>query len=185
MPPTTVSTTRPPTVTSVPTTTSRPVPLGPLAGVIYAVATDGRLLWYRHNDPAGGAPGFANNGQGTQVGRSWNNFLHVFPEGGGVIYAVTNDGKLLWYRHNDPVDGASGFVNNGRGQQVGTGWGQFTHVFSAGGGVIYAVTTDGRLLWYRHNDPNGGAPGFPNNGRGQQVGRSWNNFTHIFPGGGG
>ena len=99
-----------------------------------------------------------------------------------MIYAVTTDGKLLWYRHNDPAEGASGFVNNGRGQQVGTGWIGFTQVFSGGGGVIYAVNADGRLLWYRHNDPNGGAPGFANNGRGQQVGVGWNGFKEVFSG---
>ena len=29
----------------------------------------------------------------------WQNFRQIIPAGGGVILAITQEGKLLWYRH--------------------------------------------------------------------------------------
>jgi hypothetical protein len=91
------------------------------------------MFWYRHNDPAGGAPGFANGGAGKQIGVGWNGYTHVFSGGEGVIYAIDPGGKMFWYRHNDPAGGAPGFANGGAGKQIGVGWNGYANVFSGGG----------------------------------------------------
>jgi hypothetical protein len=65
---------------------------------------------------------------------------------------------------------------------VGQGW-LFRQVFSAGGGVIYAITDDDEadLLWYKHLGCADGSPRwmFPT---GQRVGNGWN-LRQVFPGG--
>jgi Tachylectin len=74
-----------------------------------------------------------------------------------VLYAVTPDGKLMVYRHLDPLGGEmrwSGPV------QVGTGWNGFAQLFSTGGGVIYGLATDGKLSYYRHLTWNAATPTF-------------------------
>ena len=49
--------------------------------------------------------------------------------GGGVIYAIQPDGKLLWYRHEGRDTGAAKWTS-GTGTEVGSGWGGFKEVFS-------------------------------------------------------
>jgi hypothetical protein len=119
--------------------------------VIYAITPDGRLLWYRYTpDPSGTAQWDANSSQ--QIGDGWQDFTWVFSGGGGLIYAVTPDGDLLYYRDvfgngANAADGSTGWDPNS-GAAIGFGWSDFRHVLSGGGGVIYAVTEDGNLLWY-------------------------------------
>jgi serine/threonine-protein kinase len=145
-------------------------------GIIYAVgatgtANEGKLFWYRFNDPAG----FVNT-SGSQIGFGWNSYPQVFSDGGGlagnagVIYAVDNAGNLFWYRYNDPAGGSSaaGFANGGKRTAIGTGFNSLT-VFSGGGGIIYAVDSGGRLFWSHYNDPAGGSPGSLNGRNGLQI----------------
>ncbi|MFN2506972.1 MAG: tachylectin-related carbohydrate-binding protein [Acidimicrobiales bacterium] len=90
----------------------------------------------------------------------------------GVMYRIDSGGNLFWYRHDHPADGRGGFANSGKGQHIGTGWNGYTRVFSGGGGVIYAINSDGNMFWYRHLDPSGGARGFAS-GKGQHIGTGW------------
>jgi hypothetical protein len=78
--------------------------------------------------------------------------FHLGLGGGGLIYAVTPDGNLLYYRDvfgngANAADGSTGWDPNS-GAAIGFGWSGFRHVLSDGDGVIYAVTEDGCLLWY-------------------------------------
>jgi len=145
------------------------------AGIIYGINPQGQLFWYHHMDWTGGSGGFANGGTGKQIGIDidWGRFTHVFSGGRGVMYAIDSQGKLFWYRHNDWTGGSEGFANNWNGKQIGIDidWGRFTRVFSAGGGVIYAIDGSGNLHWYRHLDPTGGADRFA--GRGKVIGTGW------------
>ena len=50
--------------------------LGPDAGIVYAVAFDGDLFWYRHEGRNNGTPRWANNGTGRRIGNGCN-FEHV------------------------------------------------------------------------------------------------------------
>ena len=35
---------------------------------------------------------------GSQIGIDWQQFIHVFAGGDGIIYAVKPTGELIWYR---------------------------------------------------------------------------------------
>jgi hypothetical protein len=127
--------------------------LGGGNGVIYAIAPDGTLMWYRH---AGFATGDARAWAGPKkIGSGWNSFKHVFSAGAGAIYAITHDGKLMLYRHLDPMNGE--FRWSGP-TQVGVGWQNFAQVFSTGNGVIYTLTPEGKLSYYRHLTWNAAQP---------------------------
>ena len=123
-------------------------------GVIYAIAPDGSLMWYRNT---GFATGEASWVGPKKISTGWSSFKTVFSAGEGVIYAVTNDGKLMLYHHLDPMGGEkrwSGPV------QVGTGWDGYAQLFSTGNGVIYGLATDGKLSYYRHLTWNAANPTF-------------------------
>ena len=143
--------------------------------VIYAIQSDGKLLWYQHLGQNDGS----FNWQGpNEVDTGWQ-FTKVFSGGAGVVYAIQSDGKLLWYRHLGQNDGSFNWQGP---NEVGMGWQQFTHVFSGGAGVLYAVQSDGKLLWYRHLGQGDGSFNWEGP---REVGTGWQQFSHIFSGGGG
>lgn len=139
---------------------------------IYAVTTEGNLLWFRHNT----AYNVRRNRRrevdviGPRlVGTGWQNFRNVFSAGDGVIYAIDGSGNLLWYKHKQytdavemPQGAGSGMVGQAvrlnwarsweslMPRTVGVGWSDFAHVFPGGDGIIYVVTRDGALRRYRH-----------------------------------
>ena len=86
----------------------------------------------------------------------------------------TPAGALYLYRGN----GAGGFI--GGGVKIGTGWGMFNTIISAGDfagdghPALLGRTPGGALYLYRGN----GAGGF--NGGGVQVGAGWSGFRTIF-----
>ena len=92
------------------------------------------------------------------------------------VYAVKNDGDLMWYRKD------SGSAPWQGPKKVGNGWAKgYQDVIPAGGNSIYALTDAGILRWYRHDGFNNGA--FTWKG-GVDVGHGWN-FRKIFSGGDG
>lgn len=88
------------------------------------------------------------------------------------IYAIKNDGDLLWHRKDT---GTAPFQGPSR---VGNGWAGFADVIPAGGNSFYALGEDGSLNWYRHDGFNDGS--FAWKGP-VQVGRGWR-FSKIFSG---
>ncbi len=88
-------------------------------------------------------------------------------------------GELMWYRHVRRDEGT--FEWEGP-KKVGTGWGDFTRVFSGGDGIIYAVQENGELLWYRHVGQADGT--FKWEGP-KKVGTGWGDFVHAFSSGNG
>ncbi len=145
-------------------------------GVIYGLAANDDLLWYRHLGRDTGTFTWAAPTAQT-VGTGWN-FPHLFSGGDGVIYAVSQTGDLLWYRHDGRTDGTFRWAASD-GKKVGTGW-NVKQVFAAGGGVIYAITETGDLIWNRHDGRGDGtfrwaAP------EGKKVGTGWN-FQQVFAG---
>jgi hypothetical protein len=137
-------------------------------GIIYAIKADGTLLWYRHGGYADG--GGALSGPRV-IGSGWGQFTNVFSMGQGAIYAVKPNGDLVLYQHNgfangDPVWGTervvsaalqgSRQINSAIRGQIGVtalkpvGWQNFRQIIPAGGGVILAITADGKLLRFKH-----------------------------------
>lgn len=142
-----------------------------VGGVIYGIAQDGTLYWYRH---AGYVDGTSLWNGARAVGSGWNAFKSVFSGGDGVIYALKEDGTLLWYRHTGWTDGS--FAWEGP-RVVGSGWAAFRNVFAGGDdGIVYAVRTDGALLWYKHR---GLATGTSDWEGPRTVGTGWS-FRDVF-----
>ncbi|MBA4860310.1 hypothetical protein H1V43_02705 [Streptomyces sp. PSKA54] len=152
--------------------------LGGGDGVIYAVASDGRLFWYRYMG-TDGQVSWANNGAGRQIGSGWGGFLRIAASGNGVLYAVLQNGQLRWYRHLDPGNGTSSWANNGAGATVGSGWGGFTKLASFGAGVLLGRNSTGTIFWYRHLDPLGGTTTWANGGSGTGQGTGWNDTEIV------
>ena len=113
-----------------------------------------------------------------------SNFLVLPAEDEGIMYAVNASGGLEWYRDKarDGVSGSNSWVNNGEGQQIATGWGEFTHIVSGGNGVIYAVDPGGDLLYFRDRARDG-TEGWAYGGAGQQIGTGWGRCASILGGG--
>ena len=107
------------------------VPMGD--GVILAITNDGKLLWYKHL----GLQRIANSRLARikevwegpkEVGHGWG-FKNVFSSGDGIIYAITEDGKLQWRKYNGYMTGG-GYDTWQGPTEVGTGWGDFVQVFA-------------------------------------------------------
>ena len=168
---------------------------------IYGIAEDGTLKWYKHNgfmlgeglDDSHFPPWWEGP---NDVGFAWQHLKQVFSGGNGIIYAVAPDGTLKWYDHSAFVAGtglaaglddefvpSSGWVGP---KDVGVGW-NFKHVFSGGNRIIYAVSDDGTLRWYKHN---GFATGDGLDVLGawegpREVGFAFQDFKEVFSGGNG
>lgn len=155
-------------------------------GIIYAITPEGSLRWYRHRGyTTGDGLETPNAWQGPkEVGRGWGIFKLVFPGGRGIIYAITHDGRLRWYRHNGYQTG-DGLETPGAWEgpkEVGRGWADFRSVFSSSDGIIYAVTQDGKLVWYKHKGYQEGSgldsPGAWEGPR--EVSHDWGDFVQVF-----
>jgi hypothetical protein len=103
-------------------------------GIIYTIADDGILRWYKHNGFRTGA-GLETPGawEGPKdVGRGWGEVLQVFSGGDGIIYTISDDGILRWLKHNGFRTGA-GLATPGAWEgpkDVGRGWGEVLQVFA-------------------------------------------------------
>jgi hypothetical protein len=144
--------------------------------VIYAITSDNRLLWYRHDGREDGSFRWAGT-TGLQVGNGWN-FSTVVGAGGGVLYAVSPGGDLIWYRHDGRGDGTFAWAQS-EGRKVNSGF-TGVQVIAAGGSVLYALKPNGDLLWYRHDGYVDGTDEW-NAREGKLVATGWN-FSRIFAG---
>ena len=140
-------------------------------GIIYAIAGDGKLKWYKHTGFRDGTKAWDGP---KDVGTGWQNFKQVFGAGNGVINVIAGDGILKWYKHTGYQDGS--FAWEGP-KNVGTGWQNFKEVFGMGDGIIYAIAGDGKLKWYKHTGFQNGT--FAWEGP-KDVGTGWQNFKTGF-----
>ena len=102
-------------------------------------------------------------------------------ESKGVIYALSANKELQWYRHAGRGDGTFTWAAS-TARTVGHGW-AFRQIVPADGGVIYAITAAGDLLWYRHDGRADGSVRWAAD-TGKNVGSGWI-FEHVFAGPGG
>ncbi|MDQ3814418.1 MAG: tachylectin-related carbohydrate-binding protein, partial [Armatimonadota bacterium] len=97
-------------------------------GIIYAIRDDGKMYWTKHLGYADGARAWT---EAKEVGSDWQTFKQVFCAGmggrGAIIYAITEDGKLLWNKQTGYRDGTKIWLD---AVQVGNGWQNFSQVFA-------------------------------------------------------
>ncbi len=166
---------------------------------IYGVKENGDLMWFSHIGFQTGDFKWANNATGKRVGTGWTQSLSIFkgdPAGkDGVIYRVSSNGDLYWYKHYGYASGAFNWEN---GKKIGNGW-QSRQVISGGGGILYSLQKDGTLVWQKHEDYHGGSAAWANQGAAKKVGQAvdnvldpvtgritnvgWNDARFIFSGG--
>ncbi len=152
-------------------------------GIIYAVAADGSLYWYKHLGSTDGSNKWSFSGTPKLVGSGWQYFKKIFAGGAGVIYAIDGAGNLLWYKNTGWATGTASWDPNS-GRVIGTGWNFFgDRVFATttGDGVIYGVgPNDGNLYWYKHLGRDDGTGSWAAS---SQIGASgWNSFSKLATG---
>jgi hypothetical protein len=97
-----------------------------------------------------------------------------------ALYGITPEGQLQWYRHEGWTDGANRWTAGAGGNNVGGGWNIYSTVFSGGGGVIYGITPEGQLQWYRHDGWTDGTNRWTAGAGGNNVGGGWNIYNTVF-----
>ena len=105
----------------------------------------------------------------------WSSYTHVFSTGEGVIYAITTDGRLLWFHHTGYLTGANTWEGP---KQVNSGWAGFKTVFSPGAGIIYAIKNTGELIWCQNDGYKTGVASWQGP---TQIAADWGSFTNVFP----
>lgn len=125
---------------------------------IYGTNESGGLLWYRDlKDDGTNAPdgsiGWAPN-SGHQIGVGWNTLRVFAGSEPGDIFAIAEDGRLLWYRDlvqdgSNRSDGGTGW-DGASGQVVATGWNAYTQACCGNDGVMYVITASGDLTWHKY-----------------------------------
>ena len=95
-------------------------------GIIYAIAGDGKLKWYKHTGFRDGTKTWDGP---KDIGTGWQNFKQVFGAGNGIIYAIAGDGILKWYKHTGYQDGSFAWEGpkmsgpDGRTSKKSSAWG--------------------------------------------------------------
>jgi hypothetical protein len=162
-----------------------------VGGVIFNVAPDGALRWFRYTGNGEQVPdgrtGWAPN-SGNQIGRGWSVGFRTFFGTESVIYSVADDGRLRWHRYDgngeqDPTGGTGWAPNSGN--QIGQGWSAGFDAFVAVEGVIYSIADDGAMRWHRYVGkgeavPAGSTGWAPNSGN--RIGQGWASGFRRFVG---
>jgi hypothetical protein len=112
-----------------------------------------------------------------RVGSGWGTFRQVMPAGLSGVYALTQDGKLLWYQQIGYETGERSWK---QAREVGSGWGDFKQIIPMGDGIVYALTKEGKLLWYKHIGYETGERSWSVP---REVGSGWGSFKQVLAGG--
>jgi Tachylectin len=161
------------------------------SGILYAIHDDGRLLFYRDqlrdgSNASDGSTGWAA-GSGNQIGQHFEGIRQLVDGGGGILYAIHEDGRLLFYRDqlrdgSNAPDGSKGWASKS-GEQIGQHFEGIRLLVGGGGGILYAIHQDGRLLFFRDilrdgsNSPDGSTGWAP--GSGNQVGQHFEGIREL------
>ena len=160
-------------------------------GILYAIHNDGRLLFFRDllrdgSNAADGSVGWDSN-SGNQVGQHFEGIRQLVGGGDGILYAIHNDGRLLFFRDllrdgSNAADGSVGWDSNS-GNQVGQHFEGIRQLIGGGDGILYAIHNDGRLLFFRDLLRDGsnaadGSVGWDSNS-GNQVGQHFEGIRQL------
>jgi Tachylectin len=173
----------------------------PDEGRFFCVNENGDLLFFRYDgdgeqDPTG-AKGFTGpgNNSGNQIGRGFQDFIHLLGCGDGVILGVKSNGDLTYFQYSgsgeaDPT-GTLGFEGPNQGNVIGNGFHTMRHMFvSPREGIttrpkvkIFCVAENGDLLFFEYSgngeEDRSGTLGFEGPNQGNQIGNGFLNFRQI------
>jgi N,N-dimethylformamidase len=153
----------------------------------YAVTETGLLYFYQDQARDGNGV-WAFGGQPQQIGQGWQGVSQIICGDGGVIYAIEIDwrdpqqnGRLLYFK--DLARNGTGDWAFGGAERVvhATGWQNYVRVFSGGGGILYAIDSNGDLYYFRDNARDGS----PFGGDGKKIGQGWGGLRDVAYGGDG
>jgi Tachylectin len=164
-------------------------PRGPGSqGNVFVVKENGDLHWYSYSGNGeadrSGAMGWHPNSQ-NPVGNGWSGLRDLVGCDRGRIFAVRDNGDLLWYQYNGSgiadLSGATGWSPNSS-NPIGNGW-NFRALLAgprldASGfdAALYAIGQDGDMRWYAYggqgeSDVSGGTGWHPSSSN--FIGRGW------------
>lgn len=140
---------------------------GGSGGVIYGVADDGSLKWYKYlaGNGTNGVGAWANNGVASVINTGMKVYPSLWADDNGVILGAKEGGDLYWWRYlaGDGTNGTGAWANGNVPVKIGSGWGDGLQkeILSNGGGTVYTVAVDNAtipanddtLVWYRLNNP--------------------------------
>ena len=150
-------------------------------GVLYALTTAGKLLWFRYDLVAA----HWMTGSGKVVGAGFtpgSKVVNIAVGANGWVYIVRSDSKLVVYQHTGRLTGAASWVN-GAGYVIGTGWTGIEILAPQGDGTLYRQHA-GNLYWFRHTDPSKGPVTWTNGGQATKIGSGWKFYDLLALGGG-
>ncbi len=149
-------------------------------GNLYAVKPNGDVIWYKHG-ATGRMTGTADweAGWGEQIDTGWDDVKFAFTCQDENLYAVRENGELLWYRRE--AQDMTQRWKRYSGRVIGTGWQNFSHVWCGGKGNVYAVTATGDLRHYRDIKQNGDANPWSSDS-GATIGNGWKDMQPCFSG---
>src|SRR6266498_938482 len=103
----------------------------------------GDLLWYEYQCPdQANTQGWAAS-SGTPIGKNgWDAFIQVIGGENGVMYAVTQNGSIQWYKYTSlgQPNVAAWAYGSGTGIRNGSGTTKYKQAFGGENGVLYALT---------------------------------------------
>ncbi|MEO8611657.1 MAG: tachylectin-related carbohydrate-binding protein [Chloroflexota bacterium] len=153
-------------------------------GVIYAVYNNGQVIWNRHEGRFDGSFKWELE-KGRNIANAENKLFffraaHVFAGGvPGIIYAIMDDGDLMWFKHYGWWDGSSKW-SSPSGKIVGVGW-QVKEAFCLRDtNYVYNVMPNNELQWNIHTGFEDGTFSWASE-KNKQVGSGWN-VKHAFSG---
>lgn len=141
---------------------------------VYAQMPDGTLYFISRSDLDG-----SGNAQPIRLRINTRAYALFAGADDGVLYGVTADGDVDWFRNVALASGGNVWQGPVR---VATGWTDLKQIFSGGGGIVYAMKNDGHVLWRRHDGALTGSGAWTG---GVQVGNGWADFANVFTPGGG
>lgn len=156
-----------------------------MSGTLYAIDEAGALLWFRDRSNNGTQNWSKNSERLISLPSLWSQFRQVFAGEGGVFYAIAPEGDLWWFKDQANDGSRDWAVNSGNVISGGWNWGLFPSVFAGDGGIIYAITSGGDLLWFK-DQANDGTPDWaPRSGSLISGNWNWYEFQSVFASSGG
>jgi hypothetical protein len=150
-------------------------------GVLYALTTAGKLVWYRFDS---GTDSWMK-GSGTVIGTGFtpgSKVVNIAVGASGWLYTVRSDGRLVVYQHTGRLTGTATWVNGG-GYVIGSGWTGNELLAPQGDGTLYRQFA-GVLYWFHHSDPSKGPVTWVNGGKPARIGTGWRFYDLLALGSG-